>query len=130
MENLYGMILTRLREICRDEDLPAFAAGQIARWLYVRRVQQVDAMTDLSRAAREKLARRFEACLTPPLRTSVSADGTKKYLFGSPDVIHRGGIHTRRRARHALRLLAGGMPHGMPFLRHGTSGTAAVALYG
>ena len=85
MENLYGMTLTRLREICRDEDLPAFAAGQIARWLYVRRVQQVDAMTDLSRAAREKLARRFEARLTPPLRTSVSADGTKKYLFGSPD---------------------------------------------
>ena len=42
-------------------------------------------MTDLSRAAREKLARRFEARLTPPLRTSVSADGTKKYLFGSPD---------------------------------------------
>lgn len=85
MENLYGMTLTRLREICRDEALPAFAAGQIARWLYVRRVQQVDAMTDLSRAAREKLARRFEARLTPPLRTSVSADGTKKYLFGSPD---------------------------------------------
>lgn len=85
MENLYGMTLTRLREICRDEALPAFAAGQIARWLYVRRVQQVDAMTDLSRAAREKLTRRFEARLTPPLRTSVSADGTKKYLFGSPD---------------------------------------------
>ena len=85
MENLYGMTLTRLREICRDEALPAFAAGQIARWLYVRRVQRVDAMTDLSRAAREKLARRFEARLTPPLRTSVSADGTKKYLFGSPD---------------------------------------------
>lgn len=85
MENLYGMTLTRLREICRDEALPAFAAGQIARWLYVRRVQQVDAMTDLSRAAREKLARRFEARLTPPLRTSVSADGTKKYLFGTPD---------------------------------------------
>ena len=76
MENLYGMTLTRLREICRDEALPAFAAGQIARWLYVRRVQRVDAMTDLSRAAREKLARRFEARLTPPLRTSVSADGT------------------------------------------------------
>lgn len=85
MENLYGMTLTRLREICRDEGLPAFAARQIARWLYVRRVQQVDAMTDLSRAAREKLARRFEARLTPPLRTSVSADGTKKYLFGTPD---------------------------------------------
>ena len=76
MENLYGMTLTRLREICRDEALPAFAAGQIVRWLYVRRVQRVDAMTDLSRAAREKLARRFEARLTPPLRTSVSADGT------------------------------------------------------
>ena len=85
MENLYGMTLARLREICRDEALPAFAAGQIARWLYVRHAGSIDAMTDLSLAARQRLAPRYEARLTPPLRTSVSADGTKKYLFGSPD---------------------------------------------
>lgn len=85
MENLYGMTLARLREICRDEALPAFAAGQIARWLYVRHAGSIDAMTDLSLAARQRLAARYEARLTPPLRTSVSADGTKKYLFGSPD---------------------------------------------
>lgn len=85
MENLYGMTLARLREICRDEGLPAFAAGQIARWLYVRRAGSIDAMTDLSLAARQRLATRYEARLTPPLRTSVSKDGTKKYLFGSAE---------------------------------------------
>ena len=85
MENLYGTTLARLREICRNEALPAFAAGQIARWLYVRRAEGIDAMTDLSRAARQHLSERYEARIMPPLRTSVSADGTKKYLFGSPD---------------------------------------------
>ena len=85
MENLYGMTLTRLREICRAEALPSFAAGQIARWLYVRHAGELDAMTDLSRAARQQLSTRYEARISPPLRTSVSADGTKKYLFGTPD---------------------------------------------
>lgn len=85
MENLYGMTLARLREICREESLPAFAAGQIARWLYVRHVHSIDAMTDLSLAARQRLATQYEARLTPPLRTSISKDGTKKYLFGSAE---------------------------------------------
>lgn len=83
MENLYGTTLARLREICRDHALPPFAAGQIARWLYVRRAAGIDSMTDLSRDARRRLAQHYEARITPPLRTSVSADGTKKYLFGS-----------------------------------------------
>lgn len=38
-------------------------------------------MSDLPAAARERLAERFAPALAAPERTSVSADGTKKYLY-------------------------------------------------
>ena len=44
--------------------------------------------------------------------------------------LRRVGLHPRRRAGHALRLLAGGLPHGLPFLRHGPPGAARVAAGG
>jgi 23S rRNA (adenine2503-C2)-methyltransferase len=40
-------------------------------------------MTDISAAGRALLSERFEIGTTPHLRETVSADGTKKYLFGT-----------------------------------------------
>ena len=37
------------------------------------------------------------------------------------------GLHSRRRPGHAVRLVAGRMPHGMQVLRNGTAGAAALA---
>ena len=80
-ESLYGKTLSQLKALCEAEQLPRFAAKQIARWLYVRRVTDIQQMTDLSLAARTRLTERYELGLSAPLRESVSADGTKKYLF-------------------------------------------------
>ena len=80
-QSLYGMTLSQLKELCEKENLPRFAAKQITRWLYVRRVKEVQQMTDLSLAARTLLAERYTLGLNAPLRESISADGTKKYLF-------------------------------------------------
>ncbi len=78
---LYGMTLAQLQTLCEEEHLPRFAAKQIANWLYVKRVSSIDEMTNLSKASREALAARYTLGLEPPLRESVSVDGTKKYLF-------------------------------------------------
>ena len=78
---LYGMTLAQLQTLCEEEHLPRFAAKQIANWLYVKRVGSIDEMTNLSKASREALAARYTLGLEPPLRESVSVDGTKKYLF-------------------------------------------------
>lgn len=78
---LYGLSLDQLKALCEEFSLPRFAAQQIARWLYSRRVTSIDQMTDLSKAARQLLADHFELGLTAPLKESRSADGTKKYLF-------------------------------------------------
>ena len=80
---LYGMTLQQLSELCEREHLPRFAASQIARWLYVSHVDSIDSMTNLSLAVRRTLQERYELGLTPPLRESISADGTKKYLFAT-----------------------------------------------
>jgi 23S rRNA (adenine2503-C2)-methyltransferase len=78
---LYGMTLSDLQKVCEKEHLPRFAAKQIARWLYVKRVTDIDQMTDLSKAARTALAASYTLGLEAPLRESISKDGTKKYLF-------------------------------------------------
>ncbi|MBQ2033517.1 MAG: 23S rRNA (adenine(2503)-C(2))-methyltransferase RlmN [Alistipes sp.] len=80
-QSLYGKTLSQLKALCEAEQLPRFAAKQIARWLYVRRVTDIQQMTDLSLAARTLLAERYTLGLSAPLRDSVSVDGTKKYLF-------------------------------------------------
>ena len=78
---LYGASIEQLRTICVSLDLPRFAPKQIARWLYTRFVTDIDAMTDLSKVARERLKEHCELGLSQPLKVSVSQDGTKKYLF-------------------------------------------------
>ncbi|MBQ5830350.1 MAG: 23S rRNA (adenine(2503)-C(2))-methyltransferase RlmN [Alistipes sp.] len=79
--SLYGLTLDELGDLCAKHSLPRFAAGQIARWLYTQRVRDIDQMTNLSKAARAILSENYELGLTPPLKESCSADGTKKYLF-------------------------------------------------
>ena len=73
--------MEQLRTICESLDLPRFAPKQIAKWLYTRFVTDIDAMTDLSKVARERLKEHCQLGLSEPLKVSVSQDGTKKYLF-------------------------------------------------
>lgn len=78
---LIGMSVSDLREVAAAVGLPRFAAGQIARWLYVKRATSIDQMTDLSIKGRQLLSERYEVGLRPPKAAAASADGTVKYLF-------------------------------------------------
>ena len=82
---LYGSTLEGLRAICEQLDLPRFAHKQIAKWLYTRFVTDIDAMTDLSKVAREHLKEQCDLGLSAPLKVSTSSDGTKKYLFATSE---------------------------------------------
>ncbi len=75
------MTLSRLKEVAAQCGLRPFAARQIAAWLYVKRVDSIDAMTDISVAGRKKLAESYVVGRTEPLGKAVSSDGTVKYLF-------------------------------------------------
>ena len=82
---LYGMSLDELKALCKELELPQFAAKQIAGWLYTRFVTDIDAMTNLSKVARERLKERCQLGLSAPLKVSTSTDGTKKYLFATSE---------------------------------------------
>ena len=79
--DLLGLSLTQLQEVCRQLQLPAFNAKQMAGWLYKKRVADIDQMTNLSLRARAALQERYRIGRTEPVDSHTSADGTRKYLF-------------------------------------------------
>jgi 23S rRNA (adenine2503-C2)-methyltransferase len=78
---LLGMTLEQLRELAVSIGLKPFVGAQIARWLYVARVTDIDEMTNLSKAARQKLSLTHTVGRKAPLMSMTSVDGTVKYLF-------------------------------------------------
>jgi len=83
MERLFGKTLSELEHIVKQHELPRFTAKQIAHWLYQKKIASIDEMTNLSKAAREKLSAHYFLGLDNPSDVQVSTDGTKKYLFDS-----------------------------------------------
>ena len=79
--NLLGMTLDQLQELCAAEGFPRFTAKQLCDWLYKKRVDTIDAMTNLSKAQRARLSEIAHIGREYPVRCQVSKDGTKKYLF-------------------------------------------------
>ena len=80
-EYLYGQTLSQLEALCNRLEMPRFAAKQIARWLYDKHATTIEAMSDLSARHRALLAETYEVGFTSPEKVSISADGTKKYLY-------------------------------------------------
>ena len=80
-EYLYGQTLSQLEALCNRLEMPRFAAKQIARWLYDKHATTIEAMSDLSVRHRALLAETYEVGFTAPEKVSISADGTKKYLY-------------------------------------------------
>lgn len=79
---LIGLTLEGLRQVAAQCGMPKFAAGQMARWLYEKRVTAIEEMTDLSKGARQRLAEEgYIIGREAPLGEARSSDGTVKYLF-------------------------------------------------
>lgn len=79
--NLFGLTLADLQQICNDEKMPKFAAKQMADWLYKKRSNSIDEMTNLSLKVREQLKEKYVLDKSLPVDSQTSIDGTKKYLF-------------------------------------------------
>ena len=79
--NLLGMTLAQLQQLCADLGFPRFTAKQLCDWLYKKRVDSIDAMTNLSLSNRSRLNEVARIGRDFPVNCQVSRDGTKKYLF-------------------------------------------------
>ncbi len=74
-----------LEKIVVDFGQPRYRARQIADWLYQKRVQSFDEMTDLPRDFREKLAEKSSFGKIDVVRVLGSKDTTRKFLFRLSD---------------------------------------------
>lgn len=68
-----------------DLGLKSYAANQLIQWLYQRRADSFDRMTDLSRDARVVLSEKFGIEALEIADTLEAADGTKKFLCRARD---------------------------------------------
>jgi len=83
--NLIGMTRDQLRAALMDVGTPEKQArmrtGQIWQWIYYWGVRDFEAMTNLGKAYREKLAENFSLSVPEVVTRQLSADGTRKYLL-------------------------------------------------
>lgn len=79
--DLFGQTLEGLQALCVQEHLPAFTAKQICDWLYVKAVDNIDGMTNLSLKTRARLNEIACVGRVEPIEVNTSVDGTRKYLF-------------------------------------------------
>ena len=80
-KKLLGLTLNELKTVTTEVGLPAFAAKQMAEWIYGKHIRSIDEMTNLSLKGRSALAERYEIGCVPPCDVQQSIDGTAKYLF-------------------------------------------------
>ena len=78
---LLGLTLDELKQVAARMGMPPFAAKQMAQWLYVKRVKDINEMTNLSLRHRESLSQEYVVGREAPVEAMRSVDGTVKYLF-------------------------------------------------
>ena len=83
--SIYSLTRQTMQEWVLEQGEKKFRADQIWEWLYRKRVQSFEEMTNLSKDLIAKLNDQF---VVNPLKQRIvqeSADGTVKYLFELPD---------------------------------------------
>jgi 23S rRNA (adenine2503-C2)-methyltransferase len=68
-----------------ERGLPAYRAEQIQRWLFEKRAQSFDDMSDLPKGLRADLAGHYRIWTSRIARHTQAADGTEKLLLEWPD---------------------------------------------
>lgn len=82
---LLNMSLRELQDWALASGEPTYRARQIIQWIHQRGVRRIEAMTDLSKAVREKLQRLAVMDVPQVIREQVSSDGTRKWLLRLAD---------------------------------------------
>ena len=82
---LSGLTPEKFEKIAEDMDASKFRARQIHNWIYLKSVNSIEEMTDLSKDFREQLSQIAEVTDVKIKTKQVSDDGTIKYLIEYPD---------------------------------------------
>jgi len=83
--NLRDLSLPEIEDFITGLGKEKYRARQVMKWLYQHGVSSFEAMTTLSRPFRAQLEERARIAGPEIVRTEVSQDGTKKFLFRLED---------------------------------------------
>src|SRR5260370_41312906 len=83
---LLGKSKNELRDLCQSLGEPAYRGGQIYHALYAERKFDVQQMTNLPAAFRQRLAAEAQITLPTVRQRYVSQDGSMRYLFALHEV--------------------------------------------
>ncbi|MGQ0523961.1 MAG: 23S rRNA (adenine(2503)-C(2))-methyltransferase RlmN [Betaproteobacteria bacterium] len=79
--NLLGLDGRHLQEFCAALGEKPYRAKQLLRWVHGAGIDDFAAMTDVSKALREKLAAVASVAAPPIVRDDTAPDGTRKWLL-------------------------------------------------
>ncbi|MFV9509931.1 23S rRNA (adenine(2503)-C(2))-methyltransferase RlmN [Tepidibacillus sp. LV47] len=79
--NIYDLTIKEWEIWLKERQEQVYRAEQIFHWLYVKRVDSIDQMTNLPKSLREKIAEEFEFQALHTVAEHRSKDGTIKFLF-------------------------------------------------
>jgi 23S rRNA (adenine2503-C2)-methyltransferase len=85
VENIKSLTLERLTTWLKDQGEPPFRARQVFQWLYQRHARDFDAMSNVSKALRQKLGEHFAIGALEHDTVQPSADGSRKFAFKLAD---------------------------------------------
>jgi 23S rRNA (adenine2503-C2)-methyltransferase len=85
VQHLFDQFTDSLPAWLAGHGLPAYRAEQIERWLFEKRADSFDAMSDLPKSLRSSLADHFTLWTSRVARHTQAADGTEKLLLEWPD---------------------------------------------
>lgn len=85
MRSIYDLTLNDLKNYLETNGFKPFHSKQIFRWIYDKRIDDFNQMSDISKALIEKLSQDFYFDTLKLQTKQVSKDGTEKYLFSLKD---------------------------------------------
>jgi 23S rRNA (adenine2503-C2)-methyltransferase len=83
--DIKSLVFSELQEQLRKLGEPSYRAGQITDWLYQKRVDTIDKMTNLPRPLRRRLSETFSLGRIELVRVLGARDTTRKFLFRLAD---------------------------------------------
>ncbi|MBI4255603.1 MAG: 23S rRNA (adenine(2503)-C(2))-methyltransferase RlmN [Candidatus Rokubacteria bacterium] len=83
--NLVGLLPSELEDLAVELGASRYRGRQLATWIYRKGVADLEAMTDLPKDFRERLAERAVVGVPEPERVTASQDGSRKLVFKLED---------------------------------------------
>jgi 23S rRNA (adenine2503-C2)-methyltransferase len=83
--DLKNLSFKELEKLFAKLKIEPFRAKQVFQWVFQKNVEDINNMTNISSQVREKLSETTCISHLKPEKIDVSLDGSKKYLFRTPD---------------------------------------------